>query len=179
MNIKKYFKYLILVLIIYCVTFMFIFFYALYPLKFKKEILTYSNKHNISPQIIASIINTESSFNKNAISPKGAVGLMQLLPTTAKWLCEIQNIPYKYPDLFLPEININLGTYYIKYLINKFKNLNTAIVAYNAGEGTTSLWLENKNYSKDGKEINNIPYKETKNYLKKVTNAMKIYSIRF
>ena len=97
------------------------------------EIKNYTN--NIKPEIIASVINTESSFNENAVSFKGAIGLMQLLPSTAKWLCEKQNIEYSSSYLTNPNFNINVGTCYLKYLIDKFENINTAIVAYNAGEG--------------------------------------------
>ena len=115
MNIKKYFKCLIILLTICCITFMFIFFNLIYPLKYKREIIKYSNIYEVNPEIIAGIINTESSFNKNAKSSKGAIGLMQLLPSTAIWLCEKLNIEYKYEYLNEPNFNIKLVTYYFIY----------------------------------------------------------------
>lgn len=178
MNVKKYLKYVILTICILCVCFTFIFFFKLYPLKYVAEIKQYSIEKNLSPHLIASIINTESSFNKNAQSDKGAIGLMQLLPTTAKWICEINKIDYAEENLFEPSFNIKIGTIYLKYLINKFENQNTAIVAYNAGEGVVSSWLNNTNYSTDQKTLTTIPYSESNSYLQKVNRGIGVYKVR-
>lgn len=178
MNIKKYLKILGFSTIFICVIFIFIFFYALYPIKYKKEIQLYSNNHMINPAIIASIICIESSFNKNAVSPKGAMGLMQLMPDTAKWICDKINVEYNKELLFDVSYNIKLGSYYFSYLTNKFNNLDTAIVAYNAGEGNVVSWLNNPQYSKDKKTLYKIPYKESENYLKRINLAKKVYELR-
>ena len=178
MNIKKYLKYLIVSVIVFCVVFIFIFFLALYPLKYKKAINFYAGLNNLSPSLVASIINTESSFNKNAKSSKGAIGLMQLLPSTAKWVAEQNNIEYLEEKLYNAEYNIQLGSIYLKYLINKFDCENTAIIAYNAGEGIVSAWLNNEKHSNDKKTLYNIPYKESENYLNKVKSSINIYKLR-
>lgn len=178
MNVKNHSKYLAIMAIIFCLIFIFIFFFKLYPLKYKNCINEASNLYGINKAIIASVINTESGFNKNAQSSKGAVGLMQIMPQTAKWVAEKENIELQENDLFVPEINIKIGTYYLKYLINKFQVLDTAIIAYNAGEGNVLNWLKDKTYSKDGKTLSYVPFKESEKYLKKVKNSIGIYKLR-
>lgn len=160
-----------------------------YPLKHKEEILNASKNYNIKPEIVASIINAESRFNEKAVSKKGAKGLMQVLPSTANWAVKAlklnaQNVKYTTEtkqeiNLFNPQTNIEIGTCYFGYLLQKFGNLNTALCAYNAGEGTVKNWLKNKEFSSDGETIFNIPYSETKAYVKKVNNYIKIYQKKF
>lgn len=178
LGIKKYAKYVIYSLAIICLSFLFTFYYVLYPLKYKNDINTCSENYEVDKALIASIICVESSYIKEAKSSKGAVGLMQIMPTTAKWICEQNNLDFKEQDLFVPSYNIKLGTLYIKYLINKFDNLDNAIVAYNAGEGVVSNWLKNSSLSDDGKTLKTIPYNETSDYLTKVKRAMKVYADR-
>lgn len=178
MNIKKYLKILGLTTIFVCVIFIFIFFYLIYPLKHVSIIKQCANKYGLEPALLASIIRTESSFKKNVVSPKGAVGLMQLMPNTAEWLCDKTGEEYEYDKLFEEEYNINLGSYYLSYLIDKFESVDTAIVAYNAGEGNVVLWLKNASYSHNKKTLYNIPYKESKMYLKRVKTALSVYRAR-
>lgn len=145
-----------------------------YPLKYKEEINYVANKYQLSPSLIASIIYTESSFQTDCISSKGAVGLMQLMPKTAKWLCEKQNINYNEAMLKNPLYNLDLGSYYLSYLITKFKNLNTVLYAYNAGEGNVQIWLKDSRYTLNGVELTSSPYPETNAYVKKV-NKVAVY----
>ena len=161
---------------------------AAYPLKFKEEIVEYSNMFGVDPALVASIINAESGFREDVVSKKGAVGLMQIMPKTGKWALERllgQSVDIEFLSdkkdgiLFLPKENIKVGTYYLSYLIEKFKDLKVAICAYNAGEGTVSSWLSNSNYSKDKKTLKTVPYKETANYLEKVLRNLKVYQKKF
>lgn len=177
-GVKQYVKYLVYVFAVLCLVFLLVFNLVMYPIKYKKEINKYSKIYNIDRSLIASVICVESSFNQNAISSKGAKGLMQIMPQTAKWICEKENIDYDEQKLLNAEYNINLGTYYLNYLINKFKNTDTAIIAYNAGEGVVSSWLKNEKLTYNGKIVN-IPYKETSNYLTKINRAINIYKDRF
>lgn len=177
-GIKHYAKYIIYVLAVLCLVFLFIFNYWLYPVKYKKEINYYSNLYRVDNTLIAGVVWAESSYNANAVSEKGAVGLMQLMPSTAIWLCEKMGEEYDSNKLLQPEFNIKLGTYYFKYLLNKFNNLDNAILAYNAGEGTVSNWLKNNQLSVNGIKLSIIPYKETSMYLNKVKKAMKMYKDR-
>ena len=157
----------------------FIFYLYLYALKYKNLIKNYSLKYNLEYELVAGLICIESSFDNTTISSKGAVGLMQILPSTAEWLCELNNIEYNDDKLTDPEFNINLGCYYLNLLIKKFDNVDTAIVAYNAGEGTVKNWLKSEEYSNDGITLKNIPYKESREYLTKVKRCVNIYKDRF
>ncbi|MBO5884200.1 MAG: lytic transglycosylase domain-containing protein [Clostridia bacterium] len=146
-----------------------------YPLKYTESIYNYSIRYNVKPELIASVINSESGFDANVVSQKGAVGLMQLMPTTAQWLAEKLDIDYNKELLSNPDYNINLGTYYLEYLSNKFKDTKVVLCAYNAGEGVVKSWLNNKKYSKDGKTLDSIPYNQTHYYVKKVMTNLDIY----
>ncbi|MDD3397663.1 MAG: lytic transglycosylase domain-containing protein [Clostridia bacterium] len=150
-----------------------------YPLKFKNEINYVSKKYYINPEIIAGVVFAESTFNENSVSNKGAVGLMQLMPDTANWLCIKMGILYDENMLFNSLYNLELGTYYISYLKKKFDNLNAVLAAYNAGEGNVSEWLENSQYSSNGKDLITTPFKQTNSYLQKVNNAMEYYITKF
>lgn len=178
LSLKKYAKYVIYVLATFCLLFLLIFNLAIYPVKYKNQIKSSCNSHKVSPQLVLSIIKVESSFNPQAKSAKGAVGLMQILPSTAKWVCEQRSVPFGENMLYSPEFNIDVGTYYLSYLLTKFKNQDTAIVAYNAGEGTVKNWLANLSYSTNGVELVQIPYKETSNYLIRVKKAISVYSTK-
>lgn len=161
-----------------CVLFIFIFSCVLYPIKYKDEILKASNDYNLDPALICAVINAESSFNKNAKSRSGAVGLMQILPSTAEWVAAKLNFEYSPKMLYEPNVNINFGCYYLSYLLDKFAIEATAICAYNAGEGIVRAWLLDEKCSSNGKALNYIPYNETRYYLNKVLNNKKIYSGR-
>ena len=125
--------------------------------------------------LVYAIIKAESGFDENAISSAGAVGLMQLLPSTAEFICEREKIPYSEARLTEKEYNVRLGCLYFKYLLARFKAIETALAAYNAGEGVVSGWLKNKEFSEDGRTLKRIPYPETAQYVKKVKKFLKIY----
>lgn len=175
-SIKNYAKYIIYGLAVVCLIFLFFYNYMLFPIKYKKEINLYSENYGVDNVLVASIICVESSFIKEAKSGKGAIGLMQIMPSTAKWICEQKGEQFDQQKLFSPDYNINIGTYYLKYLINKFGDVDNAIIAYNAGEGTVSNWLKNDQLSQDGKKLDKVPYSETSTYLTRVKRAMKVYA---
>ena len=147
-----------------------------HPLKFENEISFYSDKHNLSPALVASVINVESSFNEHAKSNKNAIGLMQIKLSTANYMNDLNNNEaIQESNLFSPKTNINLGCQYLRYLIDKFHNIETALAAYNAGETRVRTWLNSGIYSTDGVCLNYIPFKETKNYVKKINKNLKYY----
>ncbi len=146
-----------------------------HPVKFESEILLYSSEFNLKPSVVASIINIESSYRKNAKSNRNAIGLMQIKLETANYLNMLyghENLTEE--ELFKPNINIKYGCMYIRYLMNKFEDEETALCAYNAGETRVRSWLKS-NYSPDGKTLDFIPYKETKNYIIKYKQNLKFY----
>lgn len=150
----------------------------MYPTKYLEQIKTYSAKFNLPAPLVASVINTESSFDKNAESNKGAIGLMQIKISTAQYMIDYYNlnINLTQQNLFDVEQNLYFGCMYLKYLINKFDDTNTALASYNAGETIVRSWLKNDQYSTDGKTLKKIPYSETETYIKKVNKNLKHYS---
>lgn len=151
----------------------------LYPMSYSQEIKTYADKYDVDGAIVASVINTESSFNEYAMSNKGAIGLMQVMPSTAEWIAEKIGLDYSEEKLYEIEYNIEIGTYYLSYLTKYFNDEELALCAYNAGQGNVKSWLNNKEYSKDGKTLDKIPYEETKNYLNKVYKNYYYYKNKY
>jgi len=150
-----------------------------FPMKYQEKIEILSDKYDVSGAIVASIANVESNFNEKAVSNKGALGVMQLMPSTAEWLAEKTGIEYDKEKLFDGEYCLELGAYYISFLIDFFDDERLAICAYNAGQGNVSYWLTNKQYSSDGKTLDYIPFEETRNYLAKVLNQYNYYKNKY
>ncbi|GHU99209.1 lytic transglycosylase [Clostridia bacterium] len=148
-----------------------------YPYKYGAEITASAQSYDLPPALVCGVIRTESRFDPESVSPAGATGLMQLMPTTALFIAEREDIEdFNFSMLFDPEINIRLGCAYLRYLTDKFGgDTNLALAAYNAGEGAVRTWLNNKAYSPDGKSLKMIPYKETREYADKVYGAAKVY----
>lgn len=143
-------------------------------LKYYPVIEKYSVEYKIDPLLVISIIKVESNFKPNVKSKKGAIGLMQLMPSTAKDVAEkyLYLSDYSEEKLYEPEFNIRLGIYYVKILSDMFNNnINLILASYNAGLGNVQKWhQENPIIEYDSKEM---PFKETKNYVSKID---KIYT---
>ncbi len=186
---KNNFAPLIIILIVAAILFGFLFDMILtqierviYPKpdEYSAFVEKYALEYGVSEELVYSVIKTESGFDSSAVSNKGAIGLMQMMPTTFEWLTN--DILREHLDkgmLYDPETNIKYGTYYLSRLYNRFGDWNTAIAAYNGGEGNVSEWLSDTRYSDDGKKLNvdKIPdeFAETENYVKKVNKALKKY----
>ena len=147
---------------------------VVYPLQYKEQVFKYADNYGLDRALVFSVIKTESSFDKNAISSAGAIGLMQITNSTAKYIAE--NLGEKDFELTDPETNIKFGCYYLKYLYYRFSDMETALVAYNAGEGNVIKWLKDKNFSDDGKRLKNIPFKESREYITKIKENAKKYN---
>lgn len=148
-----------------------------HPLKYENEIVEIANIYNLSPALVASVVNVESGYNKNAISKKGALGLMQVKLSTADFMNSVYNKTEKLnqTNLLDEKTNLHYGCMYLKYLIKKFDDVFTALAAYNAGETIVRLWLEDENYSLDKLSLRTIPFKETNNYVKKIKSNLAFY----
>ncbi len=179
----KGFKRLIIFFLIVLISIFTIYSYFLinYPLSYQIYISKYSKEFNVDPYLIAAIINVESKYDKYAMSSKEARGLMQIAPITGKWASEELNIEdFTLEDLFDPELNIMVGAWYLNILSKEFdNNLQLILAAYNAGSGNVVKWLQNEIYSEDGKTLKEIPFTETKEYVKKVENNIKIYRLLY
>ncbi len=151
----------------------------MYSRKYESIVELYSQKYQVDPNLIFAIIKAESNFNATAVSGKGAKGLMQLMEDTAKDVCKKVDTKIdtnKVGDKLLDaDINIELGTKYISILLEKYNNIAIALTAYNAGIGTVDNWIEKGIIQNDGEDIQNIPYKETNNYVRKILRDYKIY----
>ena len=148
-----------------------------YPQKYSQEVEQYSREFGVDDDLVYAVIKTESGFRKEVESYAGAVGLMQLMPETFEWLQDKLNdeIVYSADSLKEPDINIRYGTYFLSYLLERYGDEDTACAAYNAGTTTVDEWLEDSRYSKDGRTLSEIPYKETEDYVRKVREAREMY----
>ena len=111
---------------------------------------------------------------KDAVSHKGAKGLMQISDITREWAKEEMNLGDI--DIFDPKTNIKIGCWYLNKLYKEFGRLDLVIAAYNGGSGNVNKWLSDYSYSKDGKSLDLIPFEETSMYVKKVTKNYKMYN---
>ena len=148
-----------------------------YPLHYKEEVYKVAEQYELDPYLLFSIIKVESKFNNRAVSEKGALGLMQIMPTTGAWAAE--NISYEsfdYDDLYDPKVNIKIGAWYLKYLLSEFNNnLIITLAAYNAGQGNVKRWLSTEIWNGSSDKIDNIPFYETKAYVDRVLTNYQRY----
>ncbi|MCL2843697.1 MAG: lytic transglycosylase domain-containing protein [Oscillospiraceae bacterium] len=147
----------------------------IYVLRYEALIERYSTENDLDPFLVMGLIQAESSFQSDAVSPVGAAGLMQIMPSTAEWLAELMGISYRQEDLFNPAYNIRMGTFYLRRLINYFGHVDTALASYNAGMGNVRSWLGQSQYSHDGETLHTIPFSETRAYVPRVNHYMEIF----
>jgi len=149
----------------------------IYPLKYHNYVVYYAKEYGVDPYLIFAVIKVESNFKSDAISSKNAIGLMQILPDTGRWIANKVGIKnYSDDMLFEPKYNIQMGTWYLTYLLKTFNgNIQLAVAAYNGGSGNVDAWLKDKRFSKDGKQLHAVPYPETNRYIKKVLAVYQMY----
>ena len=139
------------------------------------EIEEFSEEFNISPELVLGVVYAESSFNSDAESTAGAVGLMQILPSTALWIAQMLNEKdFNTEQLKTPNINIRFGCFYLNYLFQKFEDEEVVLFCYNIGEG---VYLE-ETKTKSFNEIKN-EYPRVNKYIKRVKHAKKMYEILY
>ena len=146
---------------------------------YKKEYAEYVNKYaeeyGVEKNLVYALIKAESNFNPKAISHQNANGLMQLMYPTAEELANKCQIKLTKENILDPDININLGTQYIAILLDKYECVELALAAYNAGSGNVDKWIKKGIIKSDGSDIENIPYKETNMYVRKIMRDYEIY----
>ena len=148
----------------------------IYKTEYLEYVYKYSEENNIDPLLTLSIIKAESNFERNIKSSSGAVGLMQLMEATAiEEANEINEDIIVTETLYNPEINIKIGTKYFAKLLKRYENTLIALAAYNAGIGNVNSWIEDGRIKEDGSDIENIPFKETNNYVRKIMRNYRIY----
>jgi soluble lytic murein transglycosylase len=143
-----------------------------YPLGFWDIVKDAAESRGVDPYLVVAMIREESRFDPQAVSTAGAVGLMQLMSFTAHRVKEELKIELMdNSGLYDVKKNIFIGTHYLSLLIKEFKDIPLAIAAYNAGENALKKWLPNSNYKGIEEFIEDIPYWETRNYVKKVLKS--------
>ena len=146
-----------------------------YPRKFSQYVTEASQEFGVPEPIIYATIKTESNFVPDAESSAGALGLMQLMPSTFEWLTTSvlkENLPAQ--AITDPQTNIRYGTYMLSWLYKVLGDWETVFAAYNAGIGNVNSWLEDDEYSRNGKLVN-IPFPETREYVRRQLANIKKY----
>ncbi|MBW5449100.1 transglycosylase SLT domain-containing protein [Cohnella sp. CFH 77786] len=143
----------------------------IYPVSYAEEIRQNARLYGLDPLLIAAIIRVESNYKENAVSPKGAIGIMQLMPDTAAWILKQD----RFGDLTVADAGsradagIRLGSWYVKELRRQFgDNLPAVLAAYNAGPNRVRKWMEDKVWDGNESTVQNIPYGETRHYVQRV-----------
>ena len=147
----------------------------IYIKEYEEIVEEYSKEYELDSNLIYAIIKAESNFKKDAISNKGAKGLMQLMDATSADIANVLNIKFDNEKILEPQYNIMIGTKYISMLINKYQNISLALAAYNAGSGNVDKWIKEGTLNDNGNNIENIPFKETNNYVRKILRDYQIY----
>lgn len=144
-----------------------------YPVCYADYVNHYSNEYDIGSELVLAIINTESGFDRFAVSNRGAIGLMQIVPATANFIANDLNIEnFDENMLYDAETNIKFGCYYLAYLFEKFESVDKVLFAYNAGEGTLNNFISESGGAFD---LQKVEIEETKNYIKRVKKSYNHY----
>ena len=152
---------------------------GVFPLEYVRLIDQYSEEFGVDNHLIYAVIHTESRFDSEALSPAGAVGLMQVTEETGEFIAKkLEIADFNVEDLKDPEMNIKMGTYYLSYLQTMFEREETVLAAYNAGPNRVKTWLLDPAYA-TGDVLVNIPFKETKDYVDRVLLREKIYKVLY
>ena len=138
-----------------------------YPLDYQAIVRGHSRNYQLDPALLAAVIYQESKFRAHARSSSGAVGLMQLLPSTAEGIAvHTGGTKFRVSDLDDPEINVRYGSWYLRHLLDKYGDERTALAAYNAGQENVDHWRA------EGK---GIEFAETRHYVKRVEHLKTLY----
>lgn len=150
-----------------------------YPIYYKEEIRQHARSNNLDPFIVAAIIKVETNYKPGAQSKKGALGIMQIMPDTAKWVIMKAKLPDTSLDQVQNEIgtNLQIGTWYLKSLENQFGGNEIAMIAaYNAGPTNVKNWLKSGVWDGRLETSKDIPFGETRHYVQRVSHYYKQYS---
>ena len=173
------------VIVVLIVTILFVLFKdkllkILYPKIYSEIISVYAEEYDVEENLIYAVIKAESNFDSRAVSNKDAIGLMQIVEDTAIDVAKKNNIDIDTEnieeEILDIDNNINIGTKYLSTLLTQYGNIEVALAAYNAGIGTVNNWIEKQIIQADGSDIENIPYKETNNYVRKILRDYRIYN---
>jgi soluble lytic murein transglycosylase len=138
-----------------------------YPLHYTSIVKGHARNYRLEPALLAAVIYTESKFHADAKSSSGAIGLMQLLPSTAHGIAlHTGGSRFQTSDLYDPEINVRYGAWYLRHLLDKYGDEQEALAAYNAGQDNVDRWLASRS---------GIRFSETRAYVRRVEDLKRIY----
>jgi soluble lytic murein transglycosylase len=138
-----------------------------YPLAYEQIVRGHARHYRLDPALLAAVIYQESKFRPNVRSRSGAVGLMQLLPATARGIAvHTGGTRFRTDDLYDPEINVRYGAWYLRHLLDRYGDEKTALAAYNAGQKNVDRWR---------REGGGIRFAETRHYVDRVEHLKRIY----
>ena len=138
-----------------------------YPLRYKAIVRGHARNYHLNPALLAAVIEAESKFRADAKSHSGAIGLMQILPSTAHGIAvHTGGSNFHTEDLYNPEINVRYGAWYLRHLLDKYDDERDALAAYNAGQDNVDRWLAGGS---------GIRYAETRAYVDRVEKLKRIY----
>jgi soluble lytic murein transglycosylase len=138
-----------------------------YPLKYEQIVRGHARNYQLDPALLAAVIYQESKFRPDAKSSSGAIGLMQLQPETAKGIAiRTGGSRFQTSDLYVPEINVRYGSWYLRHLLDKYGDEKTALAAYNAGQQNVDTWRA---------EGRGIQFSETRAYVDRVEHLKGVY----
>ena len=141
---------------------------ARYPLRYESIVRAHARNYDLRPTLLAAVIYTESKFDADARSTAGAVGLMQLLPDTAKGIAtRTGGNRFVVSDLVDPELNVRYGSWYLRNLLDRYDDVGTALAAYHAGQGNVDRWR---------RAGVGIQFPETRTYVARVLAAERVYA---
>lgn len=153
------------------------FYRLLYPVPFPVQVLEGAARHDLPPHLVYAMIRQESLFDKNAISRAGALGLMQLMPSTGRFVAEQLDLPDIEESLLLdPEINVTFGVWYAATLLEGADgDPLRMLAAYNAGPGNANRWFGDADGNNIIPVVDGIDFKETRNYVQRIVESANVY----
>ena len=149
---------------------------ALFPRPYWLDLRKFASTNALDPYMVASLIRQESEFNPNAVSPKNAIGLMQLLPKVGRGVAKQEKLKhFSTPQLFTPAVNLQLGTKYFRSMVDQFGGFEYALAAYNAGDYRVVDWQANGKYRDIQDFVESIPFTETREYVQAIMRNANVY----
>lgn len=154
--------------------------YALYPYPYRNAVRAAAAAHGLDPRLLLAVMRSESRFRPEAVSAAGAVGLMQITPTTAAWIERRRGHRGAAPALTDPAHNIATGAWYLAYLLRRFSGRTpAALAAYNAGVTPVRAWLRGGVWDGTAGEAHAIPYPETRVFVQRVVASYAVYRLLY
>ena len=142
----------------------------LYPIAHTADLAASAIENGLDPTFVAAVVRCESRFKASAVSSRGAIGLMQIVPETGAWIAQQLGVQdFEVDSLYDPALNLQFGSWYLRYLLDRYEDKSDALMAYNAGPSRVDEWLSG---------IGEV-YPETQAYVERVAHSLPVYRLYF